>query len=32
MKKSLGSKRKYVDDTQREEILQTYEKFEENEL
>jgi type I restriction enzyme M protein len=31
MKKSLGSKRKYVDDTQREEILQTYEKFEENE-
>jgi type I restriction enzyme M protein len=32
MKKSLGSKRKYVDDTQREEILQTYEKFEENEF
>ena len=31
MKKSLGSKRKYIDDTQREEILQTYEKFEENE-
>ncbi len=31
MKKSLGSKRKYVDDIQREEILQTYEKFEENE-
>lgn len=31
MKKSLGSKRKYVDDTQRKEILQTYEKFEENE-
>ena len=31
MKKSLGSKRKYVDDTQREEILQTYEKFEQNE-
>ena len=32
MKKSLGSKRKYVDDTQREEILQIYEKFEENEF
>ena len=32
MKKSLGSKRKYVGDTQREEILQTYEKFEENEF
>ena len=32
MKKSLGSKRKYVNDTQREEILQTYEKFEENEF
>lgn len=32
MKKSLGSKRKYVDDTQREEILQTYEKFEEDEF
>ncbi len=32
MKKSLGSKRKYVDDTQREEIIQTYEKFEENEF
>ena len=32
MKKSLGSKRKYVDDTQREEILQTYVKFEENEF
>ena len=32
MKKSLGSKRKYVDDIQREEILQTYDKFEENEF
>ncbi len=32
MKKSLGSKRKYVDDIQIEEILQTYEKFEENEF
>ena len=31
MKKSLGDKRKYVDDKQSEEILQTYEKFEENE-
>ena len=31
MKKSLGSKRKYMDDTQREKILQTYEKFEKNE-
>ncbi len=32
MKKSLGDKRKYVDETQREEILQIYEKFEENEF
>ena len=31
MKKSLGDKRKYIEDSQREEILQTYEKFEENE-
>lgn len=32
MKKSLGSKRKYIEDTQRGEILQTYDKFEENEF
>jgi len=31
MKKSLGSKRKFIDDTQREELLQTYQNFEENE-
>ena len=31
MKKSLGSKRKFIEDSQRDEILQTYEKFEENE-
>ncbi|WP_259016602.1 type I restriction-modification system subunit M [Emticicia fluvialis] len=30
MKKSLGSKRKYITDAQREEILQTYLSFEEN--
>ena len=32
MKKSLGDKRKYVDDTQRKKIVQTYENFEENEF
>jgi type I restriction enzyme M protein len=32
MKKSLGSKRKYIEDSQRDEILQTYDKFEENEF
>ena len=32
MKKSLGKKRKFVEDSQREEILQTYLKFEENEF
>ena len=32
MKKSLGSKRKYIEDSQREEILQIYDKFEENEF
>ena len=32
MKKSLGDKRKYVDDNQRKEIVQTYENFEENEF
>lgn len=31
MKKSLGSKRKFIDDSQREQLLQTYQKFEENE-
>ena len=32
MKKSLGSKRKYFEDSQRKGILQTYKKFEENEF
>ena len=32
MKKSLGSKRKFIEDSQRKEILQTYKKFEENEF
>ncbi|MDC3012377.1 type I restriction-modification system subunit M [SAR86 cluster bacterium] len=32
MKKSLGSKRKYIEYSEREEILQIYEKFEENEF
>jgi type I restriction enzyme M protein len=31
MKKSLGSKRKFIDVEQRSELIQTYEKFEENE-
>jgi type I restriction enzyme M protein len=31
MKKSLGSKRKFIDDSQREQLLQTYQNFEENE-
>jgi type I restriction enzyme M protein len=31
MKKSLGSKRKFIDEEQRNELIQTYEKFEENE-
>ena len=31
MKKSLGSKRKFIDDSQREKLLQTYQNFEENE-
>ena len=31
MKKSLGDKRKFIDDSQREQLLQTYQKFEENE-
>lgn len=31
MKKSLGSKRKFIDEEQRGELIQTYEKFEENE-
>ena len=31
MKKSLGSKRKFIDDSQREQLLQTYQKFEDNE-
>lgn len=31
MKKSLGSKRKFIDDYQREQLLQTYKNFEENE-
>ena len=31
MKKSLGNKRKYIEDSQREQLLKTYEKFEENE-
>ncbi len=31
MKKSLGSKRRYIDEEQRSELLQTYESFEENE-
>lgn len=32
MKKSLGSKRKFIDDSQREQLLQTYQNFEENEF
>jgi type I restriction enzyme M protein len=32
MKKSLGSKRKFIDNSQREELLQTYQNFEENEF
>ena len=32
MKKTLGDKRKYIEDSQKEEILQIYEKFEENEF
>ena len=32
MKKSLGSKRKFIDDSQRDELLQTYQNFEENEF
>ncbi len=31
MKKSLGDKRKFIDKTQREQLLQTYQKFKENE-
>ena len=31
MKKSLGSKRKFIDEEQRNELIQTYEKFEQNE-
>jgi type I restriction enzyme M protein len=31
MKKSLGSKRKFIDESQREQLLQTYQNFEENE-
>jgi len=31
MKKSLGSKRKFIGDSQREQLLQTYQNFEENE-
>jgi type I restriction enzyme M protein len=31
MKKSLGDKRKFIDDSHREQILQTYQNFEENE-
>jgi type I restriction enzyme M protein len=31
MKKSLGSKRKFIGDSQREHLLQTYQNFEENE-
>ena len=31
MKKSLGKKRKDIEDSKREELLQTYQKFEENE-
>jgi type I restriction enzyme M protein len=31
MKKSLGSKRKFIDDSQREQLLQTYQNFEKNE-
>jgi len=31
MKKSLGSKRKFIDDSQREQLLQTYQNFEDNE-
>lgn len=31
MKKSLGNKRKYIDDESKAKVLETYEKFEENE-
>ena len=31
MKKSLGSKRKFIDDSQREQLLQTYQNFEDTE-
>jgi len=31
MKKSLGSKRKFIDESQREQLLQTYQNFEDNE-
>ena len=31
MKKSLGSKRKYIESSQREQLIQTYQNFEENE-
>ena len=31
MKKSLGSKRKFIDDSQREQLIRTYQNFEENE-
>jgi type I restriction enzyme M protein len=31
MKKSLGDKRKFIDDSQREQLLHTYQNFEENE-
>lgn len=31
MRKSLGSKRKFIDDFQREQLIQTYQNFEENE-
>ena len=31
MKKSLGSKRKFIDDSQREQLLHTYQNFEDNE-
>ena len=30
MKKSLGSKRKFIDDSQRKQLLQTYQNFEDN--
>jgi type I restriction enzyme M protein len=31
MKKSLGDKRKFIDDSQKEQLLKIYESFEENE-